>query len=322
MIGHYPTPVSELSGLATESSRLWVKRDDLTHARYGGSKVRKLEALLEQAERQRARRILTIGAVGSHHVLATAFHGTARGFQVAALLVPQPRTPHVEETVRASLASGLSAIPLRSYASVPLAVMRERRRDDFWIPLGGSCPLGSDGYRLAAHELAEQIARGELPEPEWIVVALGSGGTAAGLAAGLAEVGLSTRVLAVAVSKPVIALRFMLQRRLQELGLDRAMTKCAAGKLVVDGSYVGAGYGYATDAATRAVSLAHAEGLALDMTYTAKAFAAALALREKAKTILYWHTLASQDVRLLGPTQAAATQEPLLLTPDIARLLR
>ena len=49
---------------------------------------------------------------------------------------------------------------------------------------GGSSPLGCVGYVEAAAELAEQVRAGDLPAPSHIVVALGSGGTAAGLAAG------------------------------------------------------------------------------------------------------------------------------------------
>lgn len=293
MIGTYPTPVLELPGLALGGCRIWVKRDDLTNHVYGGSKVRKLEGLLAEAKQKGASRILTIGAVGSHHVLATTIHGVAAGFPVAALLVPQPRTPHVEETIKASLASGLSPIPLRSYASVPWAVVRHRRKTDYWIPLGGSCKLGTQGYRLAAHELAKQVAAGEFPEPEWIVVALGSGGTAAGLAAGLVETPLRSRILAVPVSKPVFALRFILGQKLRELGLDRASYREASARLVVDPAFVGGGYGHPTELGTRATDVGASAGIVLDATYTAKAFAAALALRRTASRVLFWQTLSA-----------------------------
>ena len=61
-----------------------------------------------------------------------------------------------------------------------------------YIPLGGSTPLGTLGHVNAALELADQVERGELPLPGRVVVPLGSGGTAAGLALGFAIAGLDT----------------------------------------------------------------------------------------------------------------------------------
>ena len=69
--GTYPTPVALLEPLSSARTSLWVKRDDLTHPVYGGSKIRKLEPLLAEAVRQGARQVVTVGALGSHHVLAT-----------------------------------------------------------------------------------------------------------------------------------------------------------------------------------------------------------------------------------------------------------
>src|SRR5258708_3043157 len=100
-IGVYPTPVERLEKLG-----LWVKRDDLTNPLYGGNKVRKLERLIPYAIEHGKNRIITVGAVGSHHVLATAVHASRAGLAVEAALVPQPRTDHVVENLRADLGQG------------------------------------------------------------------------------------------------------------------------------------------------------------------------------------------------------------------------
>jgi 1-aminocyclopropane-1-carboxylate deaminase/D-cysteine desulfhydrase-like pyridoxal-dependent ACC family enzyme len=100
-LGTYPTPVHELTQASRGGCSLWVKRDDLTGEAYGGNKVRKLEYLLADARARGATRLVTIGAVGSHHVLATTLYGRREGFAVEAALVPQPRTDHVVEVVRA-----------------------------------------------------------------------------------------------------------------------------------------------------------------------------------------------------------------------------
>src|SRR5437868_6403651 len=69
-LGTYPTPVQHLPMLSSPRTALWIKRDDQTNPRYGGNKVRKLEHLLADAKERHAKRIVTVGAVGSNHVLA------------------------------------------------------------------------------------------------------------------------------------------------------------------------------------------------------------------------------------------------------------
>src|SRR6188768_239673 len=114
--GTYPTPVDCLEQLSTANATLWVKRDDLSNSVYGGSKVRKLEPLLEDARCRGVRRLVTLGALGSHHVLATGVFGKLASFEVEAIALPRPRSPHVLETVRASIGQGVSLVPATSYA--------------------------------------------------------------------------------------------------------------------------------------------------------------------------------------------------------------
>src|SRR4051812_49310732 len=109
-LGSYPTPLWKLSGPAGAEHDLWIKDDGRTGELYGGNKVRKLELLLRRARERRARRLLTLGAAGSHHVLATCLYGSRAGLPTRAILTPQPRTSHAEETLRAGLHAGLTAV--------------------------------------------------------------------------------------------------------------------------------------------------------------------------------------------------------------------
>src|SRR4051794_31557675 len=201
--GTYPTPIVRLEQLSTASTTLWVKRDDLTNPVYGGSKLRKLEPLLEDAKRLGATKLVTMGAVGSHHVLATGVFGTRAGFSVEAVVLRQPQSTHVLETVRASIGQGVRLVPAASYAEAARHLALSAAAGAYVIPAGGSSLLGTRGIVAAAAELAEQVRAGALPAPDLIVLPFGSGGTAAGLAAGLLRAGLGTRVLAIAVAEPV-----------------------------------------------------------------------------------------------------------------------
>ena len=121
-IGVYPTPVQRLPGALGPGRDLWVKRDDLTSPRYGGNKVRKLERVLEDARARGVRKLVTVGAAGSHHVLATAIYAPDFGIEVEAVLVPQPRTMHVVDNLRA-ICARVRVWPASSFAHAGVVVL-------------------------------------------------------------------------------------------------------------------------------------------------------------------------------------------------------
>jgi len=165
----------------------------------------------------------------------------------------------------------------------------------------------------AGLELSRQIESREMPEPHALFVPLGTGGTAAGLAVGLAAAGLTTQVVAVRVVPRAVAnamvMGSMVKRAVAHLrALDARfpdVVGTARALLSIDGEEYGDGYGAPTPygrAATRAAATA---GLELDPTYTAKAFAAMLrqAANERAgQRLLFVHTLsATHPGRSEGP---------------------
>jgi D-cysteine desulfhydrase len=317
-LGRYPTPVERLDALSTDAAELWIKNDGLVSELYGGNKVRKLELLLARAEARGARRIVTAGAAGSHQLLATALFGRERGFEVAAALCPQPRSAHAEHTLAAAIALGATVERAASMASVPLVVARMLRRGDFFVAPGGAGLTGTVGYLRAVAELVEQLRRDELPEPDLIVAPLGSGGTVAGLLAGVVREGLRAQVVGVDVVGPAALGRARVIA--QAWGVLRGANDPSGpirlgSRLSVDDSWLGRGYGWATPEADEAARTAEILGLSLDPTYTAKAFAACLSLvggrgfswhpgralpaairavrAGKPLRVLYWHTLSA-----------------------------
>ncbi|MFO0571313.1 MAG: pyridoxal-phosphate dependent enzyme [Polyangiaceae bacterium] len=328
-LGDFPTPVFRARELERGTTELWVKHDGVSAEPYGGNKVRKLEWILGAARARHPRRLLTTGAGGSHHVLATAVYAARVGIPVAAVLCPQPHTAHAEATLRASLGLGVEPYRVGSMASVPFGVARAFRRGDLFVPAGGSSALGSYGYARAVGELSAQIRAGELPEPDVIVVPLGSGGTAAGILVGVLRERLGCRVIGVSVAvgaRVGRAVVLALARAVARLEADAPTTLQLARALEVDARHLGAGYGHATDAGARATARARSVGLELDPTYTAKTFARALeeahadgpdTASGRARVVLYWHTLSS---RSLAPLLEAAPKElPEPLAPLLPR---
>jgi 1-aminocyclopropane-1-carboxylate deaminase/D-cysteine desulfhydrase-like pyridoxal-dependent ACC family enzyme len=329
-LGRFPTPVARVDKLLASSVELWVKHDDQSGVVYGGNKVRKLEFLLGEARANGARRLVTLGAIGSHHVLATAIYGKQAGFAVDAVVFPQPLTDHVREQMLADVAAGATLYPTRGYLGVPWSVWRRRRgREAAWISSGGSSPVGSLGYVSAGLELLEQISRGELPRPDVIYVALGSCGTAAGLLVGLGGAPslprLDARVVAVRVVDRVVAnerVTLRLARRTAALLAARGehwFDQFAPPPFAVDHRFFGGGYGQSTLASDDAVARAAAVGLALEPTYTGKAMAALMADAAcgalDGKRVLFLSTYSSVDLAPL----VAAGPGPSALPPALAR---
>lgn len=308
-IGNYPTPVEPLG---SRHGNLWIKRDDLVAPRYGGNKVRKLERLLVDARAQKKRRIVTIGAGGSHQVLATAIYGADAGFEVEAVLVPQPGTDHARANLRLGLAQGLRVVVAPSWNAAPAVISALLGRDAYLFPLGGSNALSSLGFVDAAKELEAQVHAGEVPEPDVIVVALGSGGTAAGLAVGLAATSLATRVIGVAVSPPLKVVELMTQRLVKKTAALAGVTidDARPARLEIDRRWLGRGYGFSTHEGDLAMAEASRFGFLLDPTYTAKAYAAALD-HARTKRVLYWHTLSSAPMSLAEVPPLPAEYERL-----------
>lgn len=333
-LAELPTPVEPLPSLSTwAGAEIWVKRDDKSGSRYGGNKVRKLEYVLGEAFAQEADTLITTGAAGSHHALATAIYGIEQGFVVNAVLIPQRYTAHVEEQLRALLAAGAEVHPVRSPALIVptmtalAARLKLRGRRPMIIPAGGSSLAGVLGHVEAGLELARQMEAGVVPEPDAIVLALGTGGTTAGLAVGLAAAGVTARIIGVRVVPRTLASRSrinaLIDRAVARLrALDNRFPEVAAAArehVVIDHAEYGKGYGEPTSAGRNAERLAreHA-GLTLEPTYTAKAFAAVIRHAQSSYPggrILYIHTLS-------GTVPGADLEAAPPLPSSLARLLR
>ena len=278
------SPVRRLAGLG-----VWLKDDGrYGDGPWGGNKVRKLEWILPDVRRRGRRTILTFGALGTNHGLATALYGRDQGLRVALALVDQPLDDHVRAQLERLRQSGatlhFTRSKWRTVAAAPWLLARHGM--PYVLPAGGSSAVGTLGYVEAGLELGDQVANGELPEPGHVVVAVGSGGTAAGLALGLRLAGLRSRVLGVVVNDMLrldaATLGGLSRRAGRLLGRRGARLPDLAPGVEVTREWLGAGYGRPTADSERALELGRErEGLELDPVYTAKAMAGALALVER-----------------------------------------
>lgn len=293
-LGEYPTPVERMTGLAdSENVRdFFVKREDLSSPFYGGNKVRKLEFLLARAKALGRRRLITFGAAGSNHILATVVHGERLGMKTIAVMVPQPNAAYVRKNLLLDYFHGAQFACASTVATIPLVFARAwmsgsvGRNGEFpyVIPPGGSNARGCLGYVNCALELKEQVAEGLLPEPEFIFVTLGSGGTAAGLIAGTRMAGLKSMVIPVRVVEKVICNRWLLSLHFNRMrsflkrnlgDIDFARLRPAQTTIIDD--FAGTRYARFTHAGMESVAKARRlDGMKLEGTYTGKTLAGAL----------------------------------------------
>lgn len=283
-----PTPIEPVD-LGIDVGALAVKRDDLTSSVYGGNKVRKLEFLLGDALERGCRSVITFGAYGSNHALATAVHARALGLEPHVVLSPQEPGPFAARTLLAHAGLGTGVHPIDGWDGRRRAVEVRRElaeRDGVEpcvIPMGGTSALGAVGYVNAALELLGQAADGG-GEPDAVYVAGGTLGTAVGLAIGFAVAGAATRTVALRVTPSEVANRAFAERligetvellRSHDVGFPALAHANVRFELRDD--WFAPGYGVVTPESSAAVEAAHAAGVHLETTYTGKAFAALLA---------------------------------------------
>src|SRR6185503_4564005 len=208
-LGRYPTPLEELTRLRAAlgpGPRLLVKRDDAIPFAFGGNKVRKLETVLADARAQGADTIITIGGVHSNHARVTAAAAARLGF-ACRLVINGSRPDHPTGNARLHELTGavIEYVPDRA-ARVPTmdriaGELRAAGKRPYTVPLGASNPLGALGYVRAVGEL---VSQGLVPDV--IVVASSSGGTLAGLMAGVELHALATRVIGVSADDPAASI--------------------------------------------------------------------------------------------------------------------
>lgn len=313
-LGQFPTPVHFLPSLSKKLgfAEVYIKRDDQSGLAYGGNKVRKLEFYFAEAQKQKLQTLLTIGGDGSNHIAGVGFYARQAGFQCEAVCVPQPTSALVQKNLLFNLQNGVILHPIFSQYILPQAVcfryfhLLLQGKKPYFIPIGGTSSLGVFAYVIAMFELVQQIEQGEIPCPKRIYCALGSAGTAAGLWLGIHLAGYAKKIQlcpVAVVPKPFCGPEYLhfyarqCNRFLRRIDRNVPFVALEYKDIVVLENQVGEGYGFFTKDGEDAQRLIHeTEGIELEGTYTAKAFAGLLAqesLKKSKEPVLFWNTINS-----------------------------
>lgn len=335
-----PSPFHRLERLGDAlggRAELWIKREDLLPLAFGGNKLRNLEFLVGAALADGADTLVTSGRRWSNHCRLTAAAGARAGLDVHLVLSGPPATgPDGAAIVNPGrrldelLGATVHQLPTADRAARGREVVRIAEnlrglgRRPHVIAVGGSGLPGAAGQVLAAGELLDQ-ARATGARPDVVILPTATGGTQAGLIAGLAAAGSDAAVVGVLVARADAELRPVIAAILHDLGeltgrpvpapatttapaatihdLGRltgrsvpttAPAPATAPAIELDSSQLGRGYGIPTTAATEAAKLlARTEGILVDPIYTAKALAALItgvrSGRWDGRQIVFWH---------------------------------
>lgn len=265
-----PSPLREVHDerFARHGVRLFLKRDDLIHPDLPGNKWRKLALNLEAAA---GRTVLTFGGAYSNHLRATAAAGRLLGFPTVGVvrgdeLAHLPLNPSLARCAADGMRLHfVDRTTYRAKASPEvLEGLLSRFGDVEVIPEGGSNALAAQGCTALGRELAGAC--------DVAAVACGTGGTLAGLAAGLSP---GQRALGV----PVLRGGFLgpaVER------LQREAFGGPSGNWSLDERFAFGGYARSTpELEAFAADFEDRHGLSVERVYVAKLLFALTALAEE-----------------------------------------
>jgi 1-aminocyclopropane-1-carboxylate deaminase/D-cysteine desulfhydrase-like pyridoxal-dependent ACC family enzyme len=293
-----PTPLVPASRLthALGCGELWLKRDDLTGFVVAGNKARKLERLVAAALTAGADTLVTGGGPASNFCAAAAAAARAAGMHCLLVLYGDSAAADHANLALAQWHGAevrFTGDPDRSSVDTALeqvaAEVRTSGGRPYVVPRGGASIHGAAAYADAGAELADQLDASSV-RPATVLVAAGSGGTAAGLVADAAAAGRPWRVVAASVSRPADETAARVLRLARGVATMLGLRPAAESDIDIR-DVRGPGYGIPSDEGERATRLAaETEGLLLDPVFTAKALGLLMTAPELPGPVVFWHT--------------------------------
>jgi len=304
-LGHFPTPIEHLKNLSKYlgGPNIFIKRDDCTGLATGGNKTRKLEFLIPDAIKNNAELIVTVGAVQSNHARQTAAACALMGLKCLIVLEQRLKNPpdaysksgnvFLDKLFGAEVKVCPKNEDVLEYSEKLIKDIKSKGTNVYFIPGGGSNPIGALGYVECLHEIIKDNKKYNFSQ---IVHATGSSGTQAGLLAGRKYFNCNIPITGICVrhKKDIQVDKVYIEakktcEKLQCEILDKS-------DVIVYDEYIGSGYGEPTKGMIEATKLlARKEAILLDPVYSGKAFAGLIDLIKNKKftkndNILFIHT--------------------------------
>lgn len=202
-----PTPIEPLPRLSSflGGPQIWIKRDDQTGPGLSGNHLRKLEYILAEVIANGAKTIITSGSIQSDHCRITA--AVAAKFGLTCILVLEGTQSEqskgnlwLDQLFGAEIVY-TNWIDRENTVQEVFKQAWEKGKRPYLIPLSGSSAIGLLGYKEAFNEFLSQNIK-----VDWIIVAVGSGGTMAGLQLGAKIISWPGKILGISINNDNIGL--------------------------------------------------------------------------------------------------------------------
>jgi 1-aminocyclopropane-1-carboxylate deaminase len=195
-----PSPVYPIETTLTVAKgiNLYIKRDDLIHPLVSGNKWRKLKYNLEKIKVTNCDCAITFGGAFSNHIHATAAACFALNIPSAAIIrgeidLNNPTLKYCMSTGMKLYPIGRTAYQLKENAPEVQYIL-SNYQNPIIIPEGGTNELALRGVA----EIIDEVIVANMPVPDIIVLAAGTGGTTAGL---MSSSSLLSKIIAISSLK-------------------------------------------------------------------------------------------------------------------------
>jgi len=277
-----PTPleVFSLSPAPKSGIEIFIKRDDLTGSELTGNKIRKLEFILYDAINRQADTLITCGGIQSNHCRAAAALAARVGLDCELIVKgTKPAIPDGNLLLSTLFGAKIKYITDAEYEkniggilAKHASALQKRNKNPYVIPEGASNTLGIWGYFLAGIELKQQLDKAGI-DTDYLVCAVGSGGTYAGLYLAARYLNWTVKIHGIAVCRNSAyfidrigrLLKLFIAENEIDLDVDPA-------EILIFDNYIGPGYAkISVNEANIIKGVAKNAGIILDPAYTSKA---------------------------------------------------
>lgn len=302
-----PTPIHFLPNLTEKlgGPKIWIKRDDLTGLAFGGNKARKLEYIMGDALEKKADVLVTGAGYHSNWCTQTVAAAKKLGLDIYLVKSAPYEDFDMEDWDGNHLLHHLMGAHVKTVhpdafmdtIEETVAMLKNKGLNPYYVPVGGSNPIGASAYMNAVLELTYQSNNKGIHFNS-LIHATGSGGTQAGLVMGTKAFNTGMKIIGAAVGytekeEQIEKVRNIVEDSKKLFDLEFNLRN---DDLTVYNEYVGGGYGFMSESKLEAVKLlAETEGLMIDPVYTATAMACLIDLVKQGKfkeedNVLFLHT--------------------------------
>lgn len=290
------TPIQSLTE-TFQHNRFYIKREDLIPLSFGGNKARKAYYFLQEMEKQQANCLVTYGSSSSNHCRVIAAVAAAKGYPCLIISPSSQNKPTINQQLVETLNAKLIYTPLSQVRETIQQTIEQLKQDGlkpYFIPGGGHGHNGTQAYVDAYREIKAAEAENDVSF-DMIFHASGTGTTQAGLICGNYLFEDSKKIVGISIARDMKNGRPVVLESVNTYLESHSLPPISEAEVIFDDRYRAGGYGkYHEDIIEVIKQVFIHEGIALDPTYTGKAYWGMMQyIKEhqiEHQTILFIHT--------------------------------